>query len=105
MFRPGDPAMVLPRTTSYFPDATEGTARSNKPIAEKVFAGVKACGPAGSVSVCRPAKTSRMSGMDGGGIMIGEKAAEMIAAEHGVRLAEFVGDRQIAMRVVALPPA
>ena len=38
-------------------------------------------------------------------IMIGEKAAEMIAAEHGVRLAEFVGDRQIAMRVVALPPA
>ena len=24
-------------------------------------------------------------------IMIGEKAAEMIAAEHGVRLAEFVG--------------
>jgi hypothetical protein len=37
--------------------------------------------------------------------MIGEKAAEMIAAEHGVCLAEFVGDRQIAMRVVALPPA
>ncbi len=28
-------------------------------------------------------------------IMIGEKAAEMLAAEHGVRLAEFVGgDRQ-----------
>ena len=26
-------------------------------------------------------------------IMIGEKAAEMIAAEHGVRLAEFVGER------------
>jgi choline dehydrogenase-like flavoprotein len=25
-------------------------------------------------------------------IMIGEKAAEMIAAEHGVRLAEFVGE-------------
>jgi choline dehydrogenase-like flavoprotein len=27
-------------------------------------------------------------------IMIGEKAAEMIAAEHGVRLAEFVGERR-----------
>ena len=26
-------------------------------------------------------------------IMIGEKVAEMIAAEHGVRLAEFVGER------------
>jgi choline dehydrogenase-like flavoprotein len=26
-------------------------------------------------------------------IMIGEKAAEMIAAAHGVRLAEFVGER------------
>jgi choline dehydrogenase len=26
-------------------------------------------------------------------IMIGEKAAEMIAAEHGIRLAEFVGKR------------
>ena len=26
-------------------------------------------------------------------IMIGEKAAEMIAAEHGVHLAEFVGER------------
>jgi len=26
-------------------------------------------------------------------IMIGEKAAEMVAAEHGVRLAEFVGER------------
>jgi hypothetical protein len=26
-------------------------------------------------------------------IIIGEKAAEMIAAEHGVRLAEFVGER------------
>jgi len=25
--------------------------------------------------------------------MIGEKAAEMIAAAHGVRLAEFVGER------------
>jgi choline dehydrogenase-like flavoprotein len=24
-------------------------------------------------------------------IMIGEKAAEMIAAEHGIKLAEFVG--------------
>jgi hypothetical protein len=31
-------------------------------------------------------------------IMIGEKAAEMIAAEHGVRLAEFVGEPP--MRVV-----
>ncbi len=29
-------------------------------------------------------------------IMIGEKAAEMIAAEHGVRLAEFVGERPSA---------
>jgi choline dehydrogenase len=28
-------------------------------------------------------------------IMIGEKAAEMIAAEHGIRLAEFVGDRAV----------
>jgi choline dehydrogenase len=28
-------------------------------------------------------------------IMIGEKAAEMIAAEHGVRLAEFVGERRM----------
>ena len=28
-------------------------------------------------------------------IMIGEKAAEMIAAEHGVRLAEFVGERSV----------
>jgi choline dehydrogenase len=27
-------------------------------------------------------------------IMIGEKAAEMIAAEHGVRLSEFVGERR-----------
>jgi len=27
-------------------------------------------------------------------IMIGEKAAEMIAAEHGVGLAEFVGERR-----------
>ena len=26
-------------------------------------------------------------------IMIGEKAAEMIAAEHGIHLAEFVGER------------
>ena len=26
-------------------------------------------------------------------IMIGEKAAEMIAADHGVKLAEFVGER------------
>ena len=26
-------------------------------------------------------------------LMIGEKAAEMIATEHGVRLAEFVGER------------
>ena len=26
-------------------------------------------------------------------IMIGERAAEMIAAEHGVRLAEFIGER------------
>jgi len=26
-------------------------------------------------------------------IMIGEKAAEMIAAEHGVRLVAFVGER------------
>jgi choline dehydrogenase len=26
-------------------------------------------------------------------IMIGEKAAEMIAADHGVALAEFVGGR------------
>ena len=26
-------------------------------------------------------------------IMIGEKAAEMIAADHGVRLAEFVSER------------
>ena len=25
-------------------------------------------------------------------IMIGEKAAEMVAADHGVELAEFVGD-------------
>jgi choline dehydrogenase-like flavoprotein len=24
-------------------------------------------------------------------VMIGEKAAEMVAADHGVRLAEFVG--------------
>jgi hypothetical protein len=28
--------------------------------------------------------------------MIGEKAAEMIAAEHGVRLAEFVGEPSAA---------
>jgi choline dehydrogenase-like flavoprotein len=27
-------------------------------------------------------------------IMIGEKAAEMLAAEHGVRIAEFVGERR-----------
>jgi len=26
-------------------------------------------------------------------IMIGEKAAEMLAADHGVKLAEFVGER------------
>jgi choline dehydrogenase len=29
-------------------------------------------------------------------IMIGEKAAEMIAAEHGIRLAEFVGEQRAA---------
>ena len=29
-------------------------------------------------------------------IMIGEKAAEMIAAEHAVRLAEFVGEQRAA---------
>ena len=28
-------------------------------------------------------------------IMIGEKAAEMIAADHGVKLAEFVGERHV----------
>jgi choline dehydrogenase-like flavoprotein len=27
-------------------------------------------------------------------IMIGEKAAEMLAADHGVRLAEFVGEKR-----------
>jgi len=29
-------------------------------------------------------------------IMIGEKAAEMIAAEHGVRLSEFVGEHRMS---------
>ena len=33
-------------------------------------------------------------------IMIGEKAAEMIAAEHGVRLAAFVGERGNCNRVL-----
>ena len=28
-------------------------------------------------------------------IMIGEKAAEMIAADYGVKLAEFVGERHV----------
>jgi choline dehydrogenase len=31
-------------------------------------------------------------------IMIGEKAAEMLAADHGVKLAEFVGERPVASR-------
>jgi choline dehydrogenase-like flavoprotein len=31
-------------------------------------------------------------------IMIGEKAAEMIAADHGVNLAEFVGERSASGR-------
>jgi choline dehydrogenase-like flavoprotein len=31
-------------------------------------------------------------------IMIGEKAAEMVAADHGVRLAEFVGERVASAR-------
>jgi hypothetical protein len=35
----------------YAPNTTEGTATSNKPTAEKVFAGVKVCGPAGSLPV------------------------------------------------------
>ena len=30
-------------------------------------------------------------------IMIGEKAAEMVAAEHGVKLAEFVGERSASL--------
>jgi hypothetical protein len=38
--------MLLVRKTSYLPNA-EGTARSNKAIAENVFADVKACAPAG----------------------------------------------------------
>jgi choline dehydrogenase-like flavoprotein len=33
------------------------------------------------------------SNMNAPSIMIGEKAAEMIAAEHGVKLREFVGER------------
>jgi hypothetical protein len=41
----------LVRKTWYKPNTTEGTAKSNKPVAEKVFAGVKACGPAAFVPV------------------------------------------------------
>jgi choline dehydrogenase len=31
-------------------------------------------------------------------IMIGEKAAEMLAAEHGVKLREFVGEKPVSQR-------
>ena len=33
-------------------------------------------------------------------IMIGEKAAEMVAADHGVHLSEFVGDSALRSRAV-----
>jgi hypothetical protein len=40
------------------PKTAEGTARSNKPIAEKAFAGIKACDPAGFTPVWRLPLTS-----------------------------------------------
>jgi len=43
--------VLLVRKTWYVPETTDGNARSNKPIAEKVFAGVRACGPAAFVPV------------------------------------------------------
>jgi len=38
-------------------------------------------------------------------IMIGEKAAEMIAADHSVKLAEFVGELDAPDRSATLDPA
>ena len=48
-------------------NTTEGTATSNKPISEKLVAGVKACAPAGSVPLVAPRFTFWLNGMFGGG--------------------------------------
>jgi hypothetical protein len=56
----------LERSIAYVPDITEGTATSNKPIAEKMFAGVKVCAPEGSVPVRSPALTTCLNEGSGG---------------------------------------